>query len=247
MQRGIFEKQIVVTPDYCDAAAQLSPLAAFTIFQGIAAEHAEEIGVGGAAMAEKGEFWLTVHCRVDFLQPAVWMQTLTAATWPEPCDSRAVRCFRSYTLQQEGRPIAVGRTQWAILGPEKKLVPFGQSGFPADFPFSSQTGITDPPTRFADDLPEEALLRRYTVRSTDIDMGRHMNNVAYVRVILDCFSAAQLASGTISSMEVHYAAPCFEGEELAVYGRQEGDVFRVAIKKADTGKAAVLAAVSFRS
>ncbi|MFR7602189.1 MAG: hypothetical protein ACLUVL_08695 [Oscillospiraceae bacterium] len=41
MQQGIFEKSITVTPDYCDAAAQLSPLAAFTIFQGIAAQHAE--------------------------------------------------------------------------------------------------------------------------------------------------------------------------------------------------------------
>ncbi|MFQ9142597.1 MAG: hypothetical protein ACLR4W_10595 [Oscillospiraceae bacterium] len=26
MQQGIFEKSITVTPDYCDAAAQLSPL-----------------------------------------------------------------------------------------------------------------------------------------------------------------------------------------------------------------------------
>ena len=49
MQQGIFEKSITVTPDYCDAAAQLSPLAAFTIFQGIAAQHAELIGVGSAA------------------------------------------------------------------------------------------------------------------------------------------------------------------------------------------------------
>ena len=53
MQQGIFEKSITVTPDYCDAAAQLSPLAAFTIFQGIAAQHAELIGVGGAGEARR--------------------------------------------------------------------------------------------------------------------------------------------------------------------------------------------------
>ena len=70
MQQGIFEKSITVTPDYCDAAAQLSPLAAFTIFQGIAAQHAELIGVGGAAMAKRGEFWLTVHTRVGFRRRA---------------------------------------------------------------------------------------------------------------------------------------------------------------------------------
>ena len=51
MQAGFFEKQIVLTPDLCGSAAALSPLAAFTIFQGIASEHAERIGVGGAAMA----------------------------------------------------------------------------------------------------------------------------------------------------------------------------------------------------
>ena len=33
---SIFEKRLTVTPDYCDASGALSPLAAFTIFQGIA-------------------------------------------------------------------------------------------------------------------------------------------------------------------------------------------------------------------
>ena len=46
MQTGYFEKQIVLTPDLCGSAAALSPLAAFTIFQGVASEHAEKIGVG---------------------------------------------------------------------------------------------------------------------------------------------------------------------------------------------------------
>ena len=142
MQQGIFEKNITVTPDYCDAAAQLSPLAAFTIFQGIAAQHAELIGVGGAAMAKRGEFWLTVHTRVDFLQRAGLMDELTAATWPEPCDGKAIRCYRSYSLRRGDALLALGRTQWAVLGPEKKLMPFAQTGFPADFPFSDRTGIT---------------------------------------------------------------------------------------------------------
>ena len=78
MQAGFFEKQIVLTPDLCGSAAALSPLAAFTIFQGIASEHAERIGVGGAAMAKRGEFWLTVHSRVDFYEPAYLMDELTA-------------------------------------------------------------------------------------------------------------------------------------------------------------------------
>ena len=80
METGSFEKQIVLTPDLCGRRAGLSPLAAFTIFQGIASEHAEAIGVGGAAMAKRGEFWLTVHSRVDFYEPAYLMDALTAGS-----------------------------------------------------------------------------------------------------------------------------------------------------------------------
>ena len=56
IEKGYFEKKLIITPDYCDASARMSPVAAFTIFQGIAAEHAEVIGVGGAAMARRRSF-----------------------------------------------------------------------------------------------------------------------------------------------------------------------------------------------
>ena len=91
---SIFEKRLTVTPDYCDASGALSPLAAFTIFQGIAAQHAEVLGVGSSAMAKKGEFWLTVHTRVDLFERAYLMDELTVRTWAEACSERDVRTRR---------------------------------------------------------------------------------------------------------------------------------------------------------
>lgn len=131
-----------------------------------------------------------------------------------------------------------------MLGEKGRLIPFAQSGFPEDFPFVEREGITEAPARFRDDLLPEELVQRHTVRSTDIDMGHHMNNVAYVRLLLDCFPASVLADGKIGSMEVHYAAPCLEGEELSVFCRREGSICRMAVRKPD-GKTAVLAAVRF--
>ena len=45
METGVFEKPVLLTPDYCSRSAAMSPLAAFTIFQGIASEHAELIAI----------------------------------------------------------------------------------------------------------------------------------------------------------------------------------------------------------
>ena len=257
--QGFFEKNFTLSPDYCGASARMSPLAAFTMFQAIAAEHAERIGVGGAAMARRGAFWLTLHSRVDFFRWPALAQEVTAATWPEHCEGRSLRCFRSYSLRQGDQLLALGRTQWAVLGEKGRLIPFPEEmnrklvSAIADLYFCptannrknlEREGITEAPARFRDDLLPEELVQRHTVRSTDIDMGRHMNNVAYVRLLLDCFPASVLAGGEIASMEIHYAAPCFEGEELSVFCRREGSICRMAVRKPD-GKTAVLAAVRF--
>lgn len=244
MPKSVYSYPVVLSPDYCGQAGRLTPLGAFTVFQNLAAQHAEEIGVGGGAMAERGLFWLTVHTRIDFVSPAKLMDELTAETWPEKCDDRAYRSYRSYILRRGEETIAIGRTLWAILASEGRLAQFGAAGFPPDYVFSDRVGITDAPTRFSDDFTSEELVRRYTVRSTDIDLGHHMNNVAYIRALLDCFPAAVLDSGKIRSMEVHYAAQCREGEELSVYLRREGALCCLAIKRPE-GKTALLAAIKF--
>ena len=41
-------------------------------------------------------------------------QEVTAATWPEHCEGRSLRCFRSYSLRQGDQLLALGRTQWAV-------------------------------------------------------------------------------------------------------------------------------------
>ena len=52
----VYSKQIIVSPSMCGASPALSHAAVFTLFQDLAAEHAERIGVGGAAMAARGLF-----------------------------------------------------------------------------------------------------------------------------------------------------------------------------------------------
>ena len=240
---SIFEKQHTVTPDYCDMRFALSPLAVFTIFQAMAAQHAEMLGVGGDAMARLGEFWLTVHTRVDFFAPAHLMDELTACTWAEACGPKSIRCYRSCTLDRGDSRIASGKTEWTILGPEKKLVPFGSSNFPKDYDFPPRSAIDARPRRFRDTFEDADLHSHYTVRATDIDFGRHMNNVAYVRALLDTFTAREIASGAIRSFEIHYCSPCLEGETLSVFRKKTDKGFALGIRKPD-GKTAVLAAVT---
>lgn len=240
---SIFETNFIVTPEYCDARYGLSPLAPFLMFQAIASRHAEQLGIGGDAMARLGEFWLAIHTRVDFLAPAHLMDELRACTWPEQCNERDIRSFRSYTLSRGETRIAVGKTEWTILGPEKKLLPFGASNFPKDYVFPAGSAIDARPLRLRDGFTDEELYDVRPVRSTDIDFGQHMNNVAYVKLLLDGFSVDELASGAIRSFEIHYNAPCLEGDRLSLYKRRTEGGYALGIRRGD-GKTAALASVT---
>ena len=241
--QGFFEKNFTLSPDYCGASARMSPLAAFTMFQAIAAEHAERIGVGGAAMAQRGAFWLTLHSRVDFFQWPALAQEVTAATWPEHCEGRSLRCFRSYSLRQGDQLLALGRTQWAVLGEKGRLIPFAQSGFPEDFPFVEREGITEAPP-----VPGRPAAGGAGAAAYGAFYG-HRYGPPYEQCGL-CAAAAGLLPGQRAGRwgnRLHggpLCRSCLEGEELSVLCRREGGICRMAVRKPD-GKTAVLAAVRF--
>lgn len=82
---------------HCDDTARLSVQGALSQFMDIAALHAEQIGVGGEAMAQRGLFWLTVRSRIRLYARPAMMQTVTLETWPGAVEN--LRCERFYTMK----------------------------------------------------------------------------------------------------------------------------------------------------
>ena len=230
METGVYTRPFIVQPDHCGKDAGLSPVGTFIAFQALSAEHAQVLGIGAADMARKKRFWVTVHNRVDFLGRAWLLDELEASTWAEPCEPDSLRCFRGYSLTRKGKPVAIARTQWAIIGEDGQAVPFKESGFPSDYEFTERQGITQDPIWFEDDFTDADVCGEFTVRSTDIDFGLHMNNIAYIRKFLDQFPSDKITGSAIRSIEVHYGHPCMEGKLLKVYRRFDGTSFWMCIR-----------------
>ena len=113
---------------------------------------------------------------------------------------------------------------------------------PEAFPFSHDLPleIEDALGRVRDDFTEADRCFSRAVFSSDIDYGNHMNNVAYVKTMLDTFSSAELAALPIKSFEIRYGEPCREGETIAIYRRETDGGCLFAIKK-ENGKTAATA------
>lgn len=203
--QNYLEKDFTVLPSGADPQGRMSVAALFDRFMDLASEHGKRLGVGFSDMAEHRAFWVAVRTRVRLYDLPELMETVHAKTWPVL--SGRVKCDRCYRLTRNGETVAEGRTEWAgqnmDTGRPMKIDDFG---YPAQMEHLTEKVCDGPFTRFREQPLEENFLTAYTVGSRDIDIGQHMNNVAYVRALLGTFSVAELAGMDIEEVEIYYSA-----------------------------------------
>lgn len=241
---GFYRRDGIIAPSYCDASFRLGIAQQFALVQDIAAEHAERLGVGGAAMTERGAFWLAVHTRLEFFDCAEMMHPLSVSTWPVRCAPEDIRLNRCYRIESEGRTLCEGRTEWMVLNLKThRLMRARDAGFPTDMEFHDESVCAEPFARSGFDGSDADVRTERTVESADIDYGQHMNNVAYVRAMLNTFSTEEQKTLSVKRFEIRYGEPCLEGERIAVCRKKTDQGYLFAVQKAG-GKVAASAIVT---
>lgn len=229
-----YQEKWIVPLSHCDDMGRLSTQGALSEFMDIAALHAEMIGVGGAAMAQKGLFWLTVRNRIRIHKRPAMLQTVELETWPGTVEN--LRCERYYTMKRGDTLLMEAKTQWAVFDlAQQRPVPVAPV-YPPELVLGEDT-VCDGAYAALRDVPEEEVCR-YTVRSVDLDVGHHMNNVAYVWMLLGTLPSEALHQ--VREMETHYRRPCLEGETLSIRCRRTEDGWHFAAVK-ESGEVAVAA------
>jgi len=233
---SLFERELMIGPSVTDAAGKLSWQGAFVLFMDAASEHAERLGIG-TDLLRRGLFWLTVKTQVRFGARPRLGELVTLATWPERPER--MRCSRSYQLLRGGEILVSGKTEWAVMDRTTgRLVSLAEV-FPPELEMDRPSACPGPFARIADGFEDAAPAREYVVRATDIDLGGHMNNAAYVRAVMDSFTAEELSRMHLASVDVAFRAPCYEGDRLRIEKRRTETGFDVRVSAAE--KTAVLA------
>ena len=215
-------KVFTVLPSQIDAYGRLSVPETFDLFMDIATEAATAIGVGVDFLKRRGLFWITVKTRIRFIKRPALMDEVRVSTWPERPVGK--RCNRYYEIcDPSGESLVQGKTEWAIVSaltgrPQdmEKLMPEGLD--------TSIPPVCPEPFGMIDEAFGEAPFAEHTVTATDIDMAGHMNNVAYVRAIVNAFSVKAWRKLDVREMTVVFRASAHEGDRLLLQKRQSGDI-----------------------
>lgn len=213
---AIYLAELEVKASMCDDSGRLGIPAMLDLFMDVATTHAIRMGCGWPQIVKRHLFWLTVKTKAIFDERPRMGESFTIRTWPEAPDK--MRCNRSYEISQAGRVLVRAKTEWAVLDTEAgTLVPVA-TVYPEGLEFPAPV-CPEPFVRVADTFTDAEPFATYTVRSTDIDVGHHMNNVAYSRAVLGSFSCAELAELNIREVDCIFRNQCFEGDVLTVQRR----------------------------
>ena len=233
------EKELSVFISQCDSTSKMSMPSIFTLFGDLASEHAPQIGLGSDTLAEKDLFWVAVRTKIKVHRRPEMTECFRAFTWPEA--PGRVRCVRYYSLTDlSSALLAEGKTEWAIVdlatGRPHKLSEI----YPEEMQHLTDTACDEPFGKIAESTDDTEHFASYTVRSTDIDIGQHMNNAAYIRAVFGAFTCAELEAMNISDIEINFKAQCYEGDELSFYKRKCGDAVEIVILRPDSKCAATV-------
>ncbi len=235
-----YSRDFRVPASRCGADGKLSVPAFFEVFMDLAAEHAQELGMGLHPLRDRGLIWITVRTRVRFFRRPDMLETVRLTTWPEK--PGAMRCCRSYTVSAGAETLAAGKSEFAVIELKSfRPLPMTVLYTPElTAELTEETAVAGPFSRIGESFAPEEKMGEYTVRPSDIDIAGHMNNTMYPRMLMDFLPVAEQLARPVRELELCYRSPCFEGDVLTLYGRETEDGREIGVFRPG-GKTALLA------
>ena len=206
-----WSRDIKILPSMCDEKSRLSIAYLFDVFQNTATLHADNFDIGPDGMNRRNYFWIITKTRAHINRLPSMMEDVVSNTWIQAADRAS--CERDYSITKGDEMLAYGRSVWAVISRDTgKLVHMSEL-YP-ELDFNVAPPDDKPFMKMNRHFEDAETVGEYTVRSVDIDLGGHMNNVNYIRAALGCYTSEQLESFNISEIEVNYISQTYEGETL---------------------------------
>lgn len=208
------------------------------IFLNLATEHGTQLKVGMGDLSKNGLIWIVSKTKIHISNSNNTEDILSATTWPTA--PGRIRCNRYYTIANHQGLIAEGKSEWAILdaktGRPQKL----ETLYPKEINLLEETVCDEPFSKLNSDFTDAKVFAEYTVSLKDIDENNHMNNVEYVRAVLDHFPADLLENKSITDMEIHYKSQCFLNDKLTFKYNIADYGFEIRVLKSDNSVAVTM-------
>jgi medium-chain acyl-[acyl-carrier-protein] hydrolase len=197
-----------------DASNRLKISSLFLYMQESASASAESLEWGYDDMMREGLFWVLSRAKVIFKQENFRLgQEITLETWPKRVDGfYALRDFRAFVDPQQ--PAILITTAWLLIN-KNSMRPVRSDDLQRRMRyFDADNAIDQLPANIEAPKEMQEVYKR-SIRYSDLDVNRHVNNARYLEFAFDCFTEDFLSQNMVAEIQLHYQNQACFGDELS--------------------------------
>ena len=185
--------------------------------QDITGLHSTEMQTDSRTIKEKSNaFWVLLRLKLRVHRSPILEQTVRIETFPT--FAKGFRFGRDYVISADGESLISGTSEWCTLDCDTHAPRRAESvQYPHSMPHREDRSDAGEMMRIREALTDDDYHHAYRSSFTDIDANKHTNNIAYLRMTLNCFSPDELGATPIRDLQITFLSQTFYGDEIKMY------------------------------
>lgn len=199
---GIFEIEYKIKHYDVDNTNKATILALAEYMQEAATISSEQCGLGRKYLQEKSEGWILLQSKVKIFSLPRLGDKIKVRTWPKK--SKGIYIIRQYEiLDEKDNQLCVSTSKWIIYSFINKLPVRLNDDILSKYTYSDRSVIEDTFNIIKDSGKYEKIVLQ-EVLYRDIDTNWHMNNIKYIRNIIESMDNEFLNKYTVDEYIIKY-------------------------------------------
>lgn len=182
-------------------------------------KHSNKMGLDHVSMKNHSNaFWVVTKMKVILNSPICINDQVRVLTFTRELGS--VRALRDCIIKVKNFVKAKFLAEWCCLDFEtRKLRRLNTICYP-DLQMEKTNYVKTEFTNFKENVEEKDFVYSRYIRSTDIDVNNHTNNLKYNYIALDAFSTEELNSFDIKEYEIYFVNESYEGDKIDIFKKK---------------------------
>jgi len=204
--------------------------------QEIAGNHVDRIGQGLEDLNENNHAWVLSRLRIKIIRPAKWKESIRIETFPTGIKGLfGARDFRIFDA--DNKVIALASSNWLVVDVNSHR-PIRPHEVVKNMPLGNYPEVFEKELGKLAPLSQDAeLIEEIKVHYSDIDINRHVNNVKYLKWLIDALPIETLTEKPVSELEINFLHELKLGEQIQIFQElNDENHMSCKIKSKTTGK-----------
>lgn len=196
------------------------------MFQIATFNHSNEIGLDHVSMQKNSNaFWVITKLKIILNSSVVVADKVSVTTWTH--EVGGVRALRDCVIKKGSSIKAKATSEWCCLDWDtRRLRKMSSIAYPK-LSMEKTNNLNTTFSNMREEVCEKDFVYSRVVRSSDIDVNFHTNNLKYNSMVLDAFTVEEFKTIDIKEYEIYFVNESYEGDKIDIFKKRIKNYFYV--------------------